>query len=155
MEDFANVSIPAQDAPITSDAPKAPRVLSAKPRAAKTEPTGPVQPKPLSAKDAMVPAKVAAFIKAMREYNDALKASQPRGTKQPVISDAIKALFFANPAISNEDVVLKASKQLGISVKLVTVKTFRGDAVNTFKNAAAAGMLSPAGKKWLEVNRRK
>jgi len=149
MEDFANIT---QDAPVTQDAPempRQPRKLAATPRAPKADPVGPVQPKALTAKDASDPRKVADFIKAMRIYNDALKASKPRGTKQPVISDKIKALFFANPTMSSEDVARKTG------TKLVTVKTFRGDAVNTFKNAAEAGMLSPAGKKWLEANRRK
>lgn len=116
-------------------------------KAAKTN--APTQPRALSAKDASDPRKVAAFIKAMREYNDALKASQPRGTKQPVKSDAAKLAFFRAPTISNEDVEKKTG------VKLVTVRTFRQDAVNTFKNAMACGMLSPAGKKWYEANKRK
>lgn len=121
---------------------------SAKPRNAKpAKPAMPTMPKPLPA--SATPSQVAEYIKAMRIYNEALKAALPKRTKAPVISDKIKTAFFKNGAASSEEIARRTG------TKLVTVKTFRGDAVNTFKNADAAGFLSPAGKKWLEQNRKK
>lgn len=141
------------DAGVSGLKPKAPRKLRPMNAALKADPAMPQQPT-ITARDMADPAKRRAFIKAMREYDAAMIALAPRRTKQPIISDAVKSLFFADPAISNDDVVKHASKQLGIAVKLVTVKTFRGDAVNTFANADAAGLLSPAGRKWLVANRK-
>jgi hypothetical protein len=159
MSDLSNdTNVPASE-PVVTIVPagvsglKPPRNLRpankpAKP--AKPEAAAPKQPV-ISAKDMADPVKRRAFIKAMREYDAAMVALAPRRTKQPIISNAVKACFFANGTWSSEAVAKKTG------AKLVTVKTFRGDAVNTL--AVMANMpgawLGADARKWLEVNRKK
>jgi hypothetical protein len=148
MSDLLNTTAIPVDAsePVAPVAPKsAPRVLRAKPQAKPQ--TGPAMPKAPAANASA--ADFSRYMREMREWRAAVQALQPRRTKAPVISNKVKGMFFANPTMSSEDIAKKTG------AKLVTVKTFRGDAVNTFACAAEAGMLSPLGRKWLEVNRKK
>ena len=110
-------------------------------------PDQPVAPKPGASK-----AEHVKYRKLYMAWEAACEALTPKRTKAPVISNKVKAAFFTmNGGKATSEAVAAATES-----KLSTVKTFRGDAVNTLTvlSELDGEWLGKAALAWLAANRK-
>lgn len=117
-------------------------------------PDQPVAPKPGASK-----AEHVKFRKNYMAWEAACEALTPKRTKMPVISNLVKRLFFTmNDGKATSEAVLAAAAAAMPSheMKLSTVKTFRGDAVNTLTvmSELPGAWLGKDALAWLAANRK-